>query len=745
MVGRTLIITLLLLVAALPAGTLAQSDLEELPILEDVAGDMEVSSAGTSLPDNGRFQKADLVGLHVSEGPETITFRIQVADVAPEQEVMILEQGAIITEFILGEDDPASDEGADTGGNGQSAEEQPVEEGPRSNRFAVELYYYDGGSNVYLSRYDPAAQRFVDIAYLGEAAIDAPLDSFIISIPRDDLLDRNGAAIGPEIPLHSFVSYSQGWANGLLLPTGEDGPFDVEDQMPDDGEPMGEFVPVLGVQQTGHLRLSSPAPVRASNGEATTYVYDVSLRSDADFIDDVRLEVVGAPSNWQVKLPATSVRLDNNTTIHMPVLVTTPFGHEHGSFENLLIEARSARDPSAVGRVELGVRYTEIPQPAGHHSMLWLHSRTNPSGQLNEALSTVFGGGDSVEAYFNAADPQDDERDEGLQVPPTRQSGSGFMDDEGRPAYMQYEWDVFLEPTLQIGLDFDLNETGELTVPFASQLPLQDAQMEGTLYYLQAGEARDFFTINEDAIALGTFAPSEVGAGGAGQTVEFTSTFTPDPAGDFLLYEPQGATLWIELRLTITQPLTLFADGVVSPQLAPGGEMLLPLNEYHDPVDDLYNQLTDVEVLMEGEQEQYVNSGETVLFEVRIHNTGVVNDEFEILLGGVNEEWATLLGDSTFSIRSHESRRVVVAVQAPSSSSNGETADLVLEAISKSDDNARALVRLYAEVDNLVDHPDKSHLVPITHDELTYTPVGSWLAPIALLGALAVMRRARGA
>lgn len=742
MVGRTLIITAVLLTAGLPMGAQAQSALEEQEILVDEVGDLEVSSAGTSIPDNGRFQRSDLVGLYVSETPEDILFRIQVADVDPEQEIMFLEQGAIITEFALGEDDSEASTGAPSSGDPNESGSS-TQEASRSNRFALEIHHHDGGAFGYLSRYDPAAERFVDRAYLDAVTVDPATDSFIASVPRDDLLDRNGAAVAPEIPLHSFFTYSVGWGNGLFMPTGEDGFFDVKDQMPDDGEPMGEFVPVLGVKQTGHLHLSSPAPVRASNGEATTYVYDVTLRSDADFIDDVALAVVGAPTNWQVKLPASSVRIDNETIIHMPVLVTTPFGHEHGSFENFIVEARSARDPSAVGRVEIGVRYTEIPQPAGHHSMLWLHSRSNPSSQLNEAFSTIFGGGNAVEAYFNPAAPEDDERDEALPVPPTRRGGAGFLDEEGRPASMEYQWRVFLEPTLQIGLDFDINGTGELTVPFVSELPLRDASLEGTLYYLGADQTRDSFFSGQEALTLGTFAPSDLKNGGAGQTVMFETTFTPDPAADFILYQPQGATMWMELRLTIMHPATLFVDGAISPELAPGGELTLPLNEYHDPVDDLYNQLTDVEVIMESDQEQYVNSGETILFEVRIKNTGVVNDEFQVILGGVNEEWATLLGDPTFSVRSGESRRVVVAVHAPFTSSQGETADLVLEAISKSDDNARALVRLFAEVDNLIDHEDKSHLVPITHSELTYTPVGPWLAPLALLGAFAVLRRTR--
>jgi hypothetical protein len=171
--------------------------------------------------------------------------------------------------------------------------------------------------------------------------------------------------------------------------------------------------------------------------------------------------------------------------------------------------------------------------------------------------------------------------------------------------------------------------------------------------------------------------------------------------------------------------------------------MDLPLNEYHDPVDDLYNQLTDVDIEMESEQEQYVNTAETILFEVRIENTGVVNDQFDMAISGHNVEWARILGDESFSVRSHESRRVVVAVRAPIESVQGDTADLVLEAVSQSDGNARALVRMYAEVDNLIDHPDKSYLVPYTSDELTYTPVGSWLAPIALLGVGLLRRRIR--
>ncbi len=724
----------------MPIGVQAQAVLEEQTLIEDEAGDVQLSSAGVDVPHGGRFAPLDLTGLYVSEGQESIVFRLQVADINPDNRIQYLEGGGIIVEFVMGD-------GVLTPMNFER-EEQELDPDAAADQYAIEMRHDDGFAYAILYRFDVSQQEYVRVDYLEFPDVDTSLESWIITVPRNDLLDSQGASIRPGTPLREFYARSIGNFYGLyFLAFQEDdgaGYFDVYDQMPDDGVPAGLFEPELGVHQTGHLRLDSPAPVRASNGEATTYVYDITMWSNADFMDDVNLHIVGAPDSWEVKLPADSVRLGNSTYLHMPVLVTTPFGHEHGSFESFVVEARSARDPSAVGRVELGVRYTEIPQPAGHHSTLWLHSREGTSNELARGVDDVMGNQRIDRAYFNAAEPSDDDGDAQIQVRPNDGTQLCFQVDA--PTCMQYHWYVPLEPTLQMGLDFDINGTGELEIPFKANHPMQDVTMEAELYYSRASAfgANDpqGSTNGQTFIQLGTFAETEPLSISTGQTATFTSAFTPSAEADFIPYDPLGASMWMEIHLTSqTSATTIFADGALLPTLAPGGEMTLPLNEYHDPVDDLYNQLTDVAVTMESEQEQYVNSGETVLFEVRIENTGVVNDEFSVAVSGHNDEWATLLGDTTFSIRSHESRRIVVAVSPPLATNQGDTADLVLEAVSVSDSNARALVRLYAEVDNTLDYDDQSHLVPMTDEELRNTPVGAWIAPLAMLGALLLRRR----
>lgn len=724
----------------MPIGVQAQAVLEEQMLLEDDAGDVEFSTSGVEAPHGDRFQSLDLTGLFISEGQEDLVFRIQVADINPDNRIQYVEGGGVLVEFVMGEGSltPMS----------VDRDDPEVSDDAAPDQYAIELRHDDGFAFTELYRFDVAQGDYVWVDYLGVAEIDTSLESWVVTVPRDDLLDSQGAAIRPGIPLREFYARSLGNFYGLyfisIQQDGSAGFFDVYDQMPDDGVPTGNFEAELGVQQTGHLRLDSPAPVRASNGEATTYVYDITLLSNADFVDDVNLAIVGAPSTWEVKLPADSVRVDNGTFLHMPVLVTTPFAHEHGSFESFVVEARSARDPSAVGRVELGVRYTEIPQPAGHHSTLWFHSRENPSNEITKTLDGVVGGQRVARAYFNAVDGTEDPGDAQIQVRPN--DGSSICIQADAPACMTYHWIVPLEPTLQMGLDFDINGTGELEIPFRANHLMQDVTVSAELYYERASgfgpndpmgstEGQTYFL-------LGTFEESQPQSISTGQTMTFTSTFTPAPQADYIPYDPLGASMWMEVHLeSHSSTTTLYADGVVQPTLAPGGEMTLPLNEYHDPVDDLYNQLTDVSVTMESEQQQYVNSGETVLFEVRIENTGVVNDQFTVTVGGHNEEWATLLGDSSFSIRSQESRRIVVAVTAPLASNQGDTVDLVLEAVSESDSNARALVRLFAEVDNTLDYDDQSHLVPTTDAELRNTPVGAWMVPVALLGALLMRRR----
>ncbi len=713
-VRRTWLAVALVMLLAVPGSSLGQDDAGE-PVLEDRAGDLEIAAGGVEAPDPGRYQMVDLLSLSIVESAQSVQFVIAVDDVDQEPYILF-ETGQIFTYFSLG--------GAE---------------------YRVDIFT---ANFARLMKFDATLQRWAQVSQL-ELSIDPEVDTFTATVPRQALQDASGAPMHPQVPLQDVRALGAGLFSPdctmQFIVVQEPCPVTIIDSMPDEGETLGEYTPRLGVEQTGHLRLHSSTPVRASNGDDTTYVFEILLQNWADSPDDVVLSFQGAPSSWDVRIPAADVRIDANSSLRLPVLVSTPFAHKHGAFESFLVEAHSQRDPNAVGRVQLGIRYTEIPQPAGHHDTMWIHSRElTANDPLNQAFLDVFG---FTNVYFNAAqeDPNSDQVDVGAGIC----GGSGTV----APLVHQrtnYCWMIFLEPTLEMGLDFDLNRTGTLTFPVQSTFPLQDAILKGELLYLSRNPADQNQNQNQNqfqmrnnprTVVLGAFGPSEPATSGVAGSETFEVDFTPYAEADLVPFAPHGASLWLSITLDVGRPPTYVQDFVAAPNLIPGAMLQLPLLEYHDPVDDLFHSLTDVDIEMVSSQEALVNPGEMVLFDMRIVNSGVVNDRFALSLEGPNKEWAEVLGDVVIDVRAGSARQIAIAVRAPLDAMDGDQVDLIFQAQSTKDPDARALVRLLAEVDVEKDHPDQSILVDSTDAELTTRTVPAPFA--AALGLLVLLRRRR--
>lgn len=695
-------LALALLVIPAPSGA------QQAPqtILDDNTGDVAITAAGVAVPNAGRFAAIDLVSLAMFEDAERIHVQVGVADVSPDP-ALPGENGQIFAHFSVGE--------------------------------TLYRVAYAGTFSARLLVYDAAADRFAQIRQV-PLDVDADENTLTAHLLRQDVLDEMGSALHPGLMVQNFYATSYALFGDdcriQLLDQNAECPVKVGDRMPNDAEPTGEYRPVFGVVQTGHLFLDSDVRARASNGDDTTYVFEVELTNRDHEGDEVLLTIQNAPATWDVRIPADHVVIDGNSTLRLPVLVTTPFAHKHGAFESLLVEAHSERDSEAVGRLELGVRYTEVPQPAGHHDTVWFHSRSFESDFAGQAVvETVFGG--TSNAYFNTL--QDDDNDAGMDVPA---DNCGIdVDALGSLPTTRFCWRIYLEPALQMGLDFDVTRTGTVSVPVASTLPLQDAVFSGVLRYRSADAVfRQGPNFDDGSVDLAVIAPSAPESIGAQGSTVFEGELVPTNASELVPFNPVGASMWLEFSVEVTG-VSIFGSGVASPVLEPGGTMTLPLNEYQDPVDDLFHSLTDVDIEMTSPQEMLVNPGETGLFELEIVNAGVVNDRFALQLDGTNTQWATILGDQVIDVKAGTSRAIVIAVAPPLGTDDGEQADLILEARSTKDPDARALVRLLAEADLDLDHTDQTPLVQGTDEELTTHTVPAPLGLAAGLVALALRRR----
>ncbi|MCA1819613.1 MAG: hypothetical protein LC620_06135, partial [Halobacteriales archaeon] len=455
----------LLLPMALPAG--AQEPVGT-HIGDDNTQDVKVQAGGQeALAPSDAFAAADLKALDVQETPDNFVFVVTVASLAPQAEGPIEGSTQYYVYFLQ-----------------------------HDRVYRIHMTRQVFTDKIYSGRlegFDPGRGGYFGIMPLDVQAAPAA-NTLTVTVGRQALVDANGAAPHPEIPITGFHTTAQALGQNLRgSKFGVNGLAQASayDAMPDTGNATTSLPVTFGVRQTGHARLASDTPTRASNGEATTFVFQVLATNLGAKEDTFTLTTTGAtPAGWTVKLPSSQVTIPGNGTISLPVLVTTPFTHTHGSFQNFILEMTSVNDAQSVGRVQLGVRYTLPPQPAGHHSQVWFHSQAASDDPVTSAFQKTFGG--SAELFVNAEenDPTDD-----LVDVPGDNAGTGVA--SGGPT-QSYTWEVPLSPGLEMGLDFNLAEKGSLQVNVKSTTALPKAVLSGQLVHYAAPAAANTVGGNQE-------------------------------------------------------------------------------------------------------------------------------------------------------------------------------------------------------------------------------------------------------
>ncbi len=555
-----------------------------------------------------------------------------------------------------------------------------------------------------------------------EVDMAAATVSYFVS--RGDLADSRGAAPLPGRTLTDFhvlatqrSSRASADFNGQTLQF----PWQLQDRMPDTGTGQVAFPVQMGLEQTGHAFLRSDEPYRASNGEATTFLYTVVASNTGDAADVFGLEASGIPNGWDVQLPLAGVSLGPGESVQLPILVATPFAHIHGGTAEFLLEMRSVSDPAAVGRVELGVRYLEIPQPAGHHDTVYLHSLANTqTASFNSVFAAAFR--PSGNLYFNTldVDPSSDE------VPVSAFAGLGEAD---------FVWLIPLEPTLRLGLDVDMESLGETQFEVRSPAPMQDANLDGRLVVRQAGGGFNSFA---DATVLGTFGTTGLNFGPNNkQTIAVE--IVPQASGDYIAYDPANE-LWIVMEMTGTG-ISAFNQNTV-PAIEPGGWFRLPLLEYEDDISDAFDALSGAAMTPLTPAHRDANPGDVILFDVQLTAGEAAAGNYGLELTGQNTAWAQVVTDALVSVGS-EPVQATVMVQVPGDAEDGERADLFLQAIHRNDPQRRGLIRLVVDVDTDASHDDDRALASQyldTEDKGSPAPA---VPVLAALGAAAWVRGRR--
>jgi hypothetical protein len=713
--------------ASLPAG---QAQAASINLLEDSSGDIQTMVAGNPLgPPAGRFAATDLVGLSVEETSSDIVFRLAVGSVGVSPEAPFAESTMYTVDFA------------------HVSEVYRVmmyrmTTGASAAQYGGRLYSFDEGRDTYTP-----LERLV-------VSADASTNTVSAAVPRVLLLDQQGAAPFPGRVLAGF--WAQSASMGLSdrpIPFPPDSSTavpdtGVRDAMPNEGVGPLDFMIRLGLQQSGAARLSALTPVRSSNGEATTFVFPVNA-SNFGPAQRFQVRAVGAPPTWQVDLPSALVELAANSTQTLPVLVSMPFAHQHGTLSSFTVEMVGLDRPDDIGRVQLGVRFVQPPQPAGHHDTQYLHTFGVEGDQtFTTVFSTLFGF-DPNQMYFNTLTPDEDPNDAKAPVGGFSLGGIGTT----VPPQTTYLWTVPLSPGLALGLDFDLLREGAMKVAVNTVVPMTGAVLSGRVVHTipdsrncDGGFGRDrddcqfddfFFGAGAHitAATIGPGAPQDVGANTNGAL--FEAPIRATPAGDYIPFHPD-ATLGLQLNLTFTT-----VDPFIGPDTAPkvaGGELVLPLLEYHDPVDQVFSSLSSLMIHVRGDQERLVNPGKTAVFDLELMNHAAETASFDLELTGTGSSWARILGDRRVTLPGGSSRALGIAVTAPADAADGQSADLVFAAVDTSDPAARTLARLVTTVDTEAEHRDDSALVPGLSDALSKkgSPGAGLPLAVVALAALAV-------
>ena len=521
----------LLLLAFLPIAA-AQS-----PLLEDPSGDVQGIVGGTTpVPASGTWTALDLMALNLTEDPAGFTFEVRLQDIGGDE--ARTDYGLTQVRLTYG-----------------------------ACTFVVNQYRSSDNAAYFGQLYVVQGQTTSMVRGLrGER--DLATDRIWTTVDRLDLA-CDGQVPGRGDTFTSVHALTYAAAPGVLGP----GILRVGDLMPDEGEGADYTVRFGGGAAQG-ARLETPTPYYSSNGEAATYKFDLSAGHDGAEDTRFRVFVENVPLGWNVTLPGEFVDLPAGRPVLFPIYVTTVFRHQHGSAENFQLRLQEV-DGDRYATVDLGVHFLAVPQPAGHHSQLFVHSNdwAGTAGVVNAPLG---GTGGYLTMNTMEEDPSDTKKPAlGRSEVAVLNSGVGT----GALGASRFFWSVCLDPGLRLGLDFDLGRQGTVTVPISSTRPLPAAHLTGRLLHLGSGEPTQYcspfqYSQRETTVlAELDFGAQEIAPDGQAM---YTATVQPLPAADYVEAE-DGALMVLELTLTATG---LPVGGLGGANLEPGAWMQLPLNEY---------------------------------------------------------------------------------------------------------------------------------------------------------------------
>jgi hypothetical protein len=485
--------------------------------------------------------------------------------------------------------------------------------------------------------------------------------------------------------------------------------------------PAGTSLSIPGAVSSA-VQATVPNPVRFSNGEATTFHWPVRISNALPHDVELLVHEVEASPRFTVDVvPVLSIDAESTQVFH--VFVTTPFGHEHGTVEYIHIHLGEGQHQLSV---RVGIEYPTIPQPAGHHNVLWGHG---------SEVETRIGAG-YRQFWMNPA--HDDPRANLVDYP--RSNGSCTTSGATQQGS---SWWFPLNPHLRIGIDARANEAGVLEATLHAPF----VQPSGVLYArLKLVELVDdpavlsseSFSLTVDEYTMSTpisevVEPADFAVKGSlpvPPNLDWLAPQSSKNVGLLVMFcedlEAAGNTPFGALTRAQSLPVLYLADLRVE----------LPLNEYHDVVE--IDAGSNGLIMRALESRVEAPPGATILFEPVVSGVDVGTAvDFRML--GPNVEFATLHRSSPFTVQSdHEVIPVSVAI--PNSARTGDAFEIVLLAESAATGDSTAM-RLVVLINDGATRNDMDRVASLLPEHNTPASFGLLALALALVAARRVAHR----
>lgn len=544
--------------------------------------------------------------------------------------------------------------------------------------------------------------------------VDGPKATLTAVVPKVYILDAQKRPPNLGQTLTNVHARADGAIFRARFTDTDDYAASFRDTMPDDsvGVPL---TLARGDEQFGHVSLRTDDRVRVSNGGSTTFVFQALLRSNATTEDEFTLALEDLPESWNGSVQSP-IRVAANGEKLVTVLASVPFEHKHGGFDSFRVVALSKSDPSSRASLRLGVLHTPIPQPAGHHSELYLHAVPANGGIFGQVFGPVF---PFNRGHMNTESTHEGEA-EGVSM-------SGFRDGERT-------WMIPLNPSLRMGLDFDVDRIGELVGAISSRTS-GEATLKATLVLVPT---EDPFA---DGVVLAESPATKVVLDMQRPTA-FLLPITPTLDADYIPYAP-GQNLVLHIAFDNDGP-SINGFGPMQPMLlAKDFKLSLPLTEYHDRLTGLGEVQEGLELVADGLVEKVGRPGTVMTYAFDLKNHGAPAT-IDLDVAGGHAELGLLVPAQAFELGRGETKRVTLAVGIPGDAATGAEYEVLVFAYAQEDPAKTAIVRTLTRVStgaNATD--DEAHLLFAARDAEAKTP--GFVAPFALmaLAVLALSRRRR--